>query len=241
VCIGCGAVETPLILTCEFETAGRQENAGWIDPHVVYSDDTPRKASKAPDLRSARKFTMDRPWPDLLSRIAETGRFVAAGRATALLIVGFATGRALNIDVWERTVALPSTVPVPGRGAPLVREWKAKGSGLVARVIREVCLPDEKPNSRKHVEIPSALNAIRPHVEGRASARATDLLGGDESAWEQAASEYRPMMKVIARSLSPGFTTAAVERRRRIASAVPDMRPNTGRAKKPKRRKGGAK
>jgi hypothetical protein len=61
-------------------------------------------------------------------------------------------------------------------------------------------------------------------VEGRVSAKAGELLGGDDQAWLEAAKEYRPMMEVVAKSLSPGFTTEAVLRRRRIASASPNMR-----------------
>jgi hypothetical protein len=39
------------------------------------------------------------------------------------------------------------------------------------------------------------------------------------------------MMRMIARSLSPGFTTAAVQWRKQIADALPDMRPKTESAK----------
>jgi hypothetical protein len=59
------------------------------------------------------------------------------------------------------------------------------------------------------------------------------LLSGDPEPWEHAASKYRPMMGRIAKSLSPGFTTEAVERRRGIAFVVPDMRPKPEKTKKP--------
>jgi hypothetical protein len=85
------------------------------------------------------------------------------------------------------------------------------------------CRPRSTPSSRKHVEIPPLVAAIRPHVEDRVSANVSELLEGEDGAWQEAAAEYGPMMKVIARSLSPGFTTAALQRRRDIASVLPKM------------------
>ena len=83
--------------------------------------------------------------------------------------------------------------------------------------------------------------AIRPHVEGKVSNRIGELLAGGDEAWQQAAAEYQPMMKAIARSLSPGFTTAAVEWRRQIEGVMPDMGPRTKTTKTSVRKKGGNK
>ena len=83
--------------------------------------------------------------------------------------------------------------------------------------------------------------AVRPHVEAKVYKKAGELLAGRAEAWDQAAAEYRPMMKMIAKSLSPGFTTSAVQRRNQIAKVLPDMRPKTGSAKKPGRKQGGDK
>ena len=177
VCIACGARETPLVLTCEFQSAGRQENDLWNDPHVVHSNATPRKALKAPDLRAAGKFKMDRPWTDLLAHIAETPRFGPGGKPISLLVVGFATGRALNIDVWERTIPPPATESIKATPACLIRQWQKQSSGL----IRKVRPRDQKGSCRKHVEIRSTLAAIRPHVERRVSARAGELLAGGDA------------------------------------------------------------
>jgi len=83
--------------------------------------------------------------------------------------------------------------------------------------------------------------AVRPHVEEKVSAKAGELIAGTDEAWQQAATEYRPMMDVVAKSLSPGFAVAALERRRHIAGVMPEMRPKTESAKKPKGKKGGGK
>jgi hypothetical protein len=238
MCNGCGAKEQALIRTCEFQTAGKQENDLWDDPHVVYLDEVSRKAAKAPDPTAAGKFRMDRPWPDLLARIVETGKFGYGDRPTLLLVVGFATRQAKNIDVWERTVAVPPGTSTHNISASLLRQWQREGSSLVPRIRP----PNEKASPRrKHVEIPPAIDAIRPHVEGRVSAKAGELLAGGEAAWEQAGREYGPMMEVIAKSLSPGFTMAAVKWRQQIACVTPDMRPTTKADKKPGRKKGGDK
>lgn len=236
-CVCCGAMEPALIRTCEFQTAGKQENNLWNDPHVVYLDRNPRKAFKAPDLTAAGKFRMDRPWLDLLTRIVETAKFGLADDPTSLLVVGFATDKAKNIDVWERTIGLPSTGSKSQETASLIQRWQTEGSSL-ARRIRP---PNEKASARKHIEIPATLDAVRPHVENRVSARLGELMAGAAGAWNHAAAEYHPMMNVIAQSLSPGFTTAAVSRRKQIAAVTPRMLPQDKPAKKTRRKKGGEK
>lgn len=237
VCISCGGREAPLIRTCEFQTAGKQQTDRWNDPHVVYSAGLPPRGLKAQDLTAAGKFSMDRPWPDLLARLVETGKFAIGRRSSAYLVVGFATGQAKSIDVWERTIALPLDAAAQASSADSMRQWRKDGSTMAKR-LRPL---KEKMGNRRHVEVSSAVAAIRPHVESSVSARLSELLGGDAPAWDRAAAEYRPMMKVIAKSLSPGFTTGAVRRRQKIASVIPDMRPKTGSPKKSNRRKGGAK
>jgi CRISPR type I-E-associated protein CasA/Cse1 len=229
LCIGCGARETALIRTCEFQTAGEQKNDLWDDPHVVYSDATPRKAPKAADLTAARKFRMDRPWPDLLARIVETVKFGSAEKPVSLLVVGFATDQAKNIDVWERTVCARKTEPTQQTTATIMRKWQKEGRRLENRI------------GRSKVAGVAAVAAVRPHVENRVSAKARELASGSEDAWQQAAVEYAPLMSMIARSLSPGFTTAALERRKQITSAIPDMRPRTKTTQKQGRKKGGDK
>jgi hypothetical protein len=82
------------------------------------------------------------------------------------------------------------------------------------------------------------LSAVRPYIESKVSAQLGDLLAKGEGKWIEAANAYRPMMKIIARSLAPGFTTRSIERQRQIANAIPDMRPKTEPASKQGRKKG---
>jgi len=231
-CIGCGGRDSPLIVTCEFQTAGAQRDERWNDPHVLYLEGPPRRTARATDLRTASKFRMDRPWPDLLTHIAETNKFTAGNKTALLLVVGFATNKALNIDVWERTIALPPGTSIPERPAELLQQWRQQGWRMEKQIARVV---------RSEAEGAAVAATIRPHIEGRISAKAGELIVGTEETWEQAAREYRPIMKMIARSLSPGVTTAAVERRREIASMLPDMRRKAEGAEKPRKKKGGSK
>lgn len=240
VCIACGREESTLIRTCEFQTAGKQDNLLWDDPHVVYLATTPRKALRAPDLTASGTFRMDRPWPDLLARITEIGELRSGGKPAALFVVGFATDQAKNIDVWERTIEMQ--IPTQGQPAPAftILQWKKEGARLIPSLARKSQRSDKKRSSRKdvkNIQIPPMIASIRPQVEDKVSARVGELLAGGDAAWERAALEYRPMMEMIAKSLSPGFTTAALKRRQEIATVLPDMRPRTTSAGKSARRK----
>jgi hypothetical protein len=115
--------------------------------------------------------------------------------------------------------------------------WQKVASGLV----RKLRPPGEKESRRKHAELPPMLAAIRPQVEDSVSAMVGELLCGSDSTWDQAAGEYRPLMAAVARSLSPGFTAAAVARRKQIESVVPNMRASSEPGKKLRRTKGGKK
>lgn len=230
ICVNCGTKTTALVLTCEFQTAGEQRNDRWNDPHVVYLDKTPRKAVRAPDLTAAGKFRLDRPWAGLVARFAETGKFGSEDKPMSLLVVGFATYQAKNIDVWERSIDLPAKQSMQGELSSTTEMWQ-KEAWWVEKRIERIC--------RSEVEGKVVTSSTRPHVEHRVSAEAGRLMTGSEEDWQTAAEEYQPFMSKIARSLSPGFTTAAVQRRREISYTVPDMRPKTKEANKIGRKKGG--
>lgn len=215
-CIGCGLHQMPLVRTIEFQTAGKQENDKWNDPHVVYVKGAKRRALRAEDLTRSGKFIMDRPWPDLVRRAIDSGR------PPSLLVVGFATNKAKYVDVWERTMNLPSTRSVSEAAARLIEQWQREGSrrGFAMRLLKE----NQNRPLGKRAEITATLAAVRPHVEGRVSAKIDELLAGADETWDNAVDQYRPMMKMLAYSFSPGFTTVAVERRERIRGTLPDMR-----------------
>jgi hypothetical protein len=118
-----------------------------------------------------------------------------------------------------------------------ISQWKDEGFKLP----RDFHYRNESESSRRHVEFASSIVSIRPHIESRVSTHVDELIAGGEDSWLRAAAEYHPMMERIAKSLSPGFTTAALERRKQIASSIPDMEPKTKTAQKQGRKKGGDK
>jgi len=225
-CIACGHSGL-VICNCESQTAGRQENELWDDPHVAYDDDTPGKAERAADLTAAGRFRMDRPWPYLLASIVGSGKFALPDRPSRVLVVGFATNKAKNIDVWERVFELPAGSRIPDTAKAALERWHSEGRRLEGRLSRAKC-------------VGAAVSAsVRPTLETEVSSRTVDLLTDSENAWESAAMGYRPMMQAVARSLSPGSTVEAVVRRRQIGWTIPDVRPQQ--AKEGKRaRKGKA-
>lgn len=228
-CVSCGAVDTALIRTCMFQSAGEQKNGRWNDPHVIYSNAMPRKASKATDLTAAGKFRMDRPWPDLFTHLLEAGKLGLGERVTSLLVVGFATDQAKNIDVWERTITSTSSTELIQETVASIQNWHKESGKLEKRIARI---------ARSKVVGVATIAAIRPHVENKVSAKASELLTGSDDAWDQAMKEYSPMMEIIAKSLSPGFIVAAVQRRQQITRVTPDMRPKTEKTNMPGQKKG---
>jgi len=230
-CVGCGSKTEFLIRKCEYQTAGEQKNDNWDDPHVVYGDRIPRSAIKAPDPTTAGRFRMDRKWTDLITSMIVTGKYKNEREGTFFLVVGFATDKAKNIDVWERTVFMPKSLFVPEKTTSLIQQWQKKGGQL----------EKDKWISRAERERSAIVAAIRPHVEKNVSDNIGELLIGDEESWKKASDEYRPMMEIVAKSLSPGFTAAAVERRRRIAGVKPEMGTKVKLEKKSGRKKGGSK
>jgi len=96
-----------------------------------------------------------------------------------------------------------------------------------------------KMKARETIIHKSAVTSIRPHVETRVSASVSDLISSGNDAWERASREYTPMMAAIAKSLSPGFTSNAVQKRIQIASVLPDMRTQTNATKKSHKKGGG--
>ncbi|MBM3334254.1 hypothetical protein FJY63_06295 [Candidatus Sumerlaeota bacterium] len=140
------------------------------------------------------------------------------------------------LEAMERQLPLASPGEHIQNSLERIRLWQTEGLELARRV-----RPQNEEVSRKHKEIPPMLAAIRPHVENKVSANASQLITGEDDAWQQAASEYWPMMGIISKSLSPGFTTAAVRRRRKIASVLPDMSPKVEPTRRTSRKKGGAK
>ena len=241
-CICCGE-KASIIRTCEYQSAGIQENEHWSDPHVLYSEipskeypeKMQRKKSRASDLTVSGKFKMDRPWSDLLTKVMKLVQSVTDNQSRTILLVGFATDKAKNIDVWERTLRIPAESSHAEQVELMAQSWQKEAYSLALKA-----KPLQQSNSsRKHPEIAAILSTVRPHVEGIVSDKADTLITVGEEAWQQAAAEYKPMMAAVAQSLAPGFTTQAVRWRRQVARGRPNMHPKAELPEKPKRRKKG--
>lgn len=226
-CISCGRKE-PLIRQCVFAGIGStktdKDGQGrvWNDPHVIRGSKDVLKPSNVLDSSDAAVGQ----WTKIMDAILRGQKADGKGR---LWVVGFATvqnDKYLEAMEYEIPRALADQ-----KAQEYIEAWQKESSNLVTM----------KTSSREHVEIRPMVDAIRPHVENKVSAKAGELIAGGDDAWEQAASEYSPMMAIVAKSLSPGFTTTAVQRRRLIAGIKPDMQNTKKAAKKSGRKKGGDK
>lgn len=249
-CISCGARE-PLIRRTVFAPIGsaRSERV-WRDPHVLYGPDENTDALHAGNALDAADAAAWQ-WAQIVAEIlrqraaanllGRAFRVCAGGESQVhAWVVGFSTvHNDKYLEAVESLVPLPSSLgnEQSAQRSGEFERWQKKGSDVPRRA-RTLA---GKKSSRVPAEIRSALAAVRPHVEGTVSAQAAELLAGGDDAWKEAAAEYRPMLAAVAQSLCPGFTSAAVERRREIASLTPDMRPKVEAAKTPGRKKGGHK
>ncbi|MFW6161128.1 MAG: type I-E CRISPR-associated protein Cse1/CasA [Planctomycetota bacterium] len=236
-CISCGRREST-ILRSVFGSIGstRTDPDGpgrvWADPHVLYSVDTkgqvtalrPGNALGAGDAAAGQ-------WTRTIAGILKAR---GQGETARVWVVSFSTVRNDKyVEATERFVEVPDSREEAEASLERVERWHKESSGLAGRLKRQV----EQGTSRKHVEIPAAIVTVRPHVESKVSSNVGELLAGGDEAWGEAAREYSTMMDIIARSLSPGFTASAIERRQAIASVVPNMGPRT----KPTKKRGGDK
>lgn len=240
-CISCGRRER-VIRLCVFEGVGStrtdEGSAGriWRDPHVIYEqsrkgDDTAVRAGdvlKAPDAAAGEWARIvggmfgGQQTPDA-SDEAISG-WVGNKKATRAWVVRFSTVQNDKyLEAGEWFVPLPSPREI-GDPAAKVERWRRQTWGLAGRLQGR----HKGPSGEKGVLPRAMLAAVRPHVEANVSRKVAELLGGADEAWEHAAREYGAMMQMVGRSISPGFTTAAVQRRQQIAWAIPNMRPTTG-------------
>ena len=247
-CISCGRASR-LIRRCVFAGIGSQKSKDggpeqhWRDPHVIYESKSDGKiaslhARDATDLPDAAAGQ----WSGIVKNLM-VGKVMRDTRA-ALVASFSSTKNDKYLEANEYLIDLPVSSMKPSDCSPRVGEW-AKNTAWWERQLMRL-KKGKKPRNRdwrfwlegrlkktmpRAADISRfvgvAISAVRPHVESKTSARLTELLSGGDSAWEKATHEYRLMMEIIAKSFSPGFTTVAVERRRRIAAIAPDMRPRT--------------
>jgi hypothetical protein len=243
-CVSCGK-KGQVIRRCVFDGKGSSKAAErvWRDPHVIYVSDSKNrdislhasdglsKGQKSVSASKAWATILARQWTRILSGLISGPK--NPDEPKSVWIVGFSTvDNDKYLEAFEVHFCLPGSL-MPGSGEKIER-WKHEVSNLDG----SESLPER---SRNRMDIVSQVLAVRPHVEDRVSAKAGELVLGGDDAWQQAADEYRPMMTAISKSLSPGFTASAIQRRQQIALAAPDMRSETEPAKKPSQKKGGHK
>jgi len=234
-CIACGRQER-VIRRCVFDGKGsaRTEGRIWRDPFVLYAGSAKGDVISlhASDALGASDAAAGQ-WSKIVAGVLGAQ---GTNDRNSLRVVGFSTVQNDKyLEAMEYLVPPPFAPQQDQESKAKFERWQKEGTSLV----RKLQPTNEKKSSRKHVEIPPALASIRPHVEARVSTKVGELIAGTDEAWQGAAAEYRQMMRAMARSLSPGFTTAAVHRRRQIAKLLPDMRPKRGSAKKPSQTQGG--
>ncbi len=224
-CISCGRLDN-IILSSVFAgkgstKTGEDTRRDWHDPHVIYEQ---RQNGEMPlywadVVRSADAGAGQ--WARIMAGLLRNPRT----ERTRAWIVGFSSDQNKYIEASE--MVLPWEVS-DASIEKLIR-WQNSNYNL-KRKLKQL---DEKL-SREHVEKTAALDAIRSHVEGIVSAKAEELLSGDNAVWKQAAGEYRPMMQMIARSFAPGVTAAAIKRRREIGNMLPQIEQMPPVAKRPR-------
>lgn len=237
-CISCGD-RGSVVRLCVFDGRGsaRAEDRVWRDPHVLFGED--KKGNSFPMHAGDALGSSDAgatQWTKILAGLLK--RQDPADRMAHVWVVGFSTVQ--NDKYLEATESLLPFSCSPQKAQETlarIERWQNE----VFSLSRKVRPASEKGSSRKHDEISALLATIRPEAESSAAGRTEDLLAGGDEEWQVAADGFEPMMNVIAGSLSPGFTTKAVQRRRQIASILPNMHPKTELAKKPSRKKGGDK
>ncbi|MEW6403517.1 MAG: type I-E CRISPR-associated protein Cse1/CasA [Chloroflexota bacterium] len=238
-CMLCGNRST-LIRQCVFEGIGStktgEDGPGrtWSDPHVVYvtTGKGDLTSLHAADVLGASDAAAGQ-WTKIMAGILPKQR--VADERSSTWVVSFATVKNDKyLEAVENVIPSCCASHQIEESIENIERWRKEGLSLV----RKLRPPNEKTASRKHVEFQPSVASIRPHIEHRVSAMVGALLSAGEHAWEQAADQYRPMMKAIGKSLSPGFTTEAVQRRKQISGVAPNMRPTVAPSKKTRSMKG---
>jgi len=220
-CFACGSQEGPCIRSCEYQSAGTLETSAWHDPHVIYyADKKFRQSHRAGNPKAPGGFRMDRPWNDLMTRLLDNGIVERFGAPITLHIIGFSSNKADNIDVWERTLEIRE---INESSAELLAQWKTRS--MDKAFTYRMAMPEERKSQRSFTREAKTIAAMRPYVEHEVSSRLDEIMAGGTAAWQEAARIWDPLLAAAARSLAPGFTTAAVEKRRRILNARPYIQP----------------
>ena len=225
-CISCGCTER-LIRLSIFGPIGstRTDDSGpgriWRDPHVLFTTTSTGEniSLQVGDALGSPNAAAGQ-WARVIAGILESDTISTS--PTSMWIVGFSTIQNNKyLEIIEHTVSFPTPPKDIQKTIEKIRRWQRTGSSLA----RWAEPREDTDSPRRHLEIPPMLAAIRPHAESRVFSKVGQLVADEGTAWRQATDEYRPAMGAISRLLSPGFTATALEKRRRIAAALPHVRP----------------
>ena len=198
-CIACGRREA-LIRQCVFAGIGSTKTDEgslariWNDPHTIREGDEIVKPFSAlgPADAAAGK------WTKVVAGILCGEKPKGKQR---LWVVSFATVQ--NDKYLEATEGeIPFLTALDDvkvqASVEKIEAWRKEGWKLVGRA-----KPREASRNKRHLEILSAVAAVRPQAERTVSGRIDQLIAQGGDAWEGAAGEYRPLMAAVAKSLSP--------------------------------------
>lgn len=234
-CISCGR-RAPLIRQCVFAGVGstKKDESGhgriWSDPHTINNGEDVIKPSNALGATDAAAGQ----WARIAAGIVRQKR---PNGKRGLWVVSFATVQNDKyLEAMEYEVPFPGTLDdrQVAESLETIEVWQKEGEKLARKA-------KPRGTSRRHLEIPPMVAAVRPDVEAKVFAKVSELISRGGDAWNQAAGEYGPMMDVVAQSLSPGYTTAALRRRHEIANARPNMQTGSARSEKAGEKKRGGK
>lgn len=237
-CISCGRKDH-VVRSCLFDGIGSTKRGQsdpervWRDPHVLYPRTGRYESVHAGDALGSSDAAAGE-WARILAELLRVAlqsiqrkriicKMGTLGANAYVSIVGFSTVQ--NDKYLEsKEYLFPLSVLSGERTESLkhVERW-LKERGTLAKQLRN---DNKRKLHHSNVDIETIIATIRPQIENTVSDKASELIDGNYE-WEQAAREYRTMMEPIAKSLSPGFTTAAVQRRQRIACVGPNMMPTT--------------
>ena len=225
-CINCGKNDF-LIKKCVWDGKGSTKNIGfeWQDPHAMYQI----KKEKINPLYMSNIIS----FPDTTAGqwVSVFTEILKQKNLRMVSTIGFSTDQDQYLEATEYSLSVESTPT--DENILRIEEWQKTAPTIIKKI-----RPKDSLKKKKHTEIKSTISSIRPHLENIVSSRICELLSGGEEEWQNAAEEYRPLMKSIAQSLAPGFTVAAEARRRQIANSIPNMKLEDKEEKQSDKKKG---
>jgi len=211
-CISCGRKEL-LIRKCVFAGLGgmKEKTFEWKDPHVIPD------LSNSNTLDSADASAGD--WAEITRALLKKQKTVSRKK---WLVVDFATVKNDKyLEATARELVLPELTNNQ-RNDQIARMEAREGMKknfvkATKKVLGDLEQRRLKTASRKHNELEPIFVSICAHPEAGIAAKTNELIGKSEEEWKQVAWEkYEPMIEVVAKLLSPGFTVSALEKRNKI-------------------------